>query len=94
MTVPLWIRDPIFDPVRQKSVPNPGPSFSHPLIKEAVDATGWEFICRCDDEAKVKEQFTWTLKRLQERAVAERATTPGRLVELADGAPAMIGAGK
>lgn len=43
------------------------PSFSHPLIAQAVKATGWETICLSERPEVVRAQFERTLTALLER---------------------------
>lgn len=75
----------VYDRAANASVPNPGPSFSHPLIAEAVEATGWEFLCKCDDEAEAKKQFTFTLLALTQRAMTRAKLAPLTEVDAIDG---------
>lgn len=78
----------VYDPESNASVPNPGPTFSHPLIAAAVEATGWRLICHADeeDETIVKAQFTKTLQALTARAgqTIKGADLSGPLGELRD----------
>lgn len=53
-----------------ESRPVGGPVFSHPLIRHAAEATGWEYICTEEKEGVVKAQFTKTLAALLEREIA------------------------
>lgn len=53
------------------------PSFSDPRIAEAVDATGWTYLCTGEPMGVVKAQFERTLRAVCERA-AKRVQT-GRL---------------
>lgn len=80
----------VYDPATNSSVPNPGPSFSHPLIAAAVESTGWRLICHADEESEtiIKAQFTKTLQALTARAAQtiKAADFPGTFGELANGA--------
>lgn len=80
----------IFDSATNRTVENPGPSFSHPLIAEAVAATGWEFLCKSEDETEAKRQFTWTLKALTERALTQATLAPMSVQEEPIDAPANV----
>lgn len=51
-----------------RSIANPGPSFSHPLIAGAVDGLGWQTICQCEDAQEMQKTFFFTLRTLLERA--------------------------
>jgi hypothetical protein len=56
-------------------LPAEQPTFSHPLIAEAVKAVTWELICTGDNtNGKIREQFVWALKRLTEAAITRRQT--------------------
>ena len=62
------------------------PTFSDPRIAEAVEATGWGYICTGEPLSTVKAQFERTL-----RAVCDRASRRVQTGRLPDGTP--IGSG-
>lgn len=63
-------------------LPPEAPTFSDPRIAEAVDATGWAYLCTGEPMGVVKGQFERTL-----RAVCERATRRVQNGRLPDGTP-------
>ncbi len=49
----------------------PQVEWSHPLIEQAVNETGWKALCLTEGasaQAEVQKKFFWTLKDLKERA--------------------------
>lgn len=50
------------------------PAFDDPLVAEAVEATGWQYLCIGEPEGVVKAQFERTLRAIWERAITRLQT--------------------
>lgn len=52
------------------------PSFSHPLVKRAVDALGWKNICLSEDATADRARFIQCYEQLRERTQNEEMLIP------------------